>query len=953
VHSGSVRGASGRAAGQLPRTASSGYQNLKPGAWPGEPLPSRPHTGSRMSLTNLDSLFSPKAVAVIGAANDPANIGHLVMKNLMSGGFPGPVMPVSNEAEAIAGVLTYSTVSGLPKTPDLAIVCRPLSEAPAIIDALRARGTRSVVLMGPGFARLDEKSRLRLRAEILEAARPPDLRVLGPKSMGLIVPSLNLNASLAHTKSLPGKTAFLSQSDSLFATVLDWAGSRGIGFSHMISLGAQLDITFADILDHLGSDPLVRSILLYVESIHDARGFVSAARAASRNKPVLALRPGQALHAALAELAMAAGQGEELASTASTDEVYDVAFRRAGMLRVGSIDGLFDAAQTLSGGRPVRGDRLAILVNGASAGIMAADALLSGGGRLAQFSDDTTLALDKLLGGAWDGGNPVALRFDTPAADWVEALKILLTDPGVDAALMLHVPFAGLSEVEVAQAVAAYAKRAKRMVLTSWMGSDSALRARAVFADAGVPTYDTPEQAIRAFLYMVEFQKNQELLIQTPDSLPSDFFPDTRAARNACERALAEGRATLTSAEAKEVLTAYGIPVVETRQATSAREAVIAADQLGYPVAVKLKSPQIRQPQEVGGVVLDLEGPDKVWEAAASILARVSRQRPDAYIEGFTVQKMGRRAGAHELFISAHLDPVFGPVITFGHGGVAREMIRDRAVTLPPLNMSLARELISRTRINGLLAGTPQHSPADIDDICLTVIQIAQLIIDVPQITSLDINPLYADEMGVLALGARVGVGAETRLGAERLAIRPYPRELEECTVTKNGRKITLRPIRPEDEAAHRAFIRQLSDDDLRMRFFGSVRRDFDHKDMARFTQIDYDREMAFIASATTEGGLPETLGVVRTATKPDNTDAEFAIVIRSDQKGTGLGSILFRKMIDYTRARGTRHISGQTLVENKAMQGLARKFGFEIKLNPDEELVDMVLDLSKPSQPA
>ncbi|MHC1699853.1 MAG: bifunctional acetate--CoA ligase family protein/GNAT family N-acetyltransferase [Humidesulfovibrio sp.] len=907
-----------------------------------------------MSLTNLDSLFSPKSVAVIGAANDPANIGHLVMKNLMGGGFAGPVMPVSCEAEAIAGVLTYAQVADLPKAPDLAVVCRPLAEAPEIINALRLRGTHSVVLMGPGYSRLDEKSRARLRGQILEAANPPDMRILGPKCMGLIVPQINLNASLAHTTSLPGKTAFLSQSDSLFTTVLDWAKSHGIGFSHMISLGAQIDVSFADIMDYLGSDPLVRSILLYVESIHDARGFVSAARAASRNKPVLALRPGQALQSALAELAALEGANSPdgalalpLERGASSDEVYDVAFRRAGMLRVESIDGLFDAAQTLAGAKPVRGDRLAILSNGASAGLMATEALLSGHGRLAHFSEDTRLALDKLLGESWSKANPLSLRFDAKAPDWVEVLKILLADPGVDAVLVLHVPFAGLSEVEVAQAVALLGKKAKRMVLTSWLGSEAAQKARAVFADAGVPTYEIPEQAIRAFLYMVQFQKNQEMLIQTPDSLPTDFFPDTTGARDVCARALAEGRSVLTPAEAKDVLTAYGIPVVETQSATSARDAVIAADELGYPVALKLKSPQISQPQEVGGVYLDLEGPDKVWEAAASILARVSRQRPDAYVEGFVVQKMGRRTGAHELFVSAHLDPVFGPVITFGHGGVAREMIRDRAVTLPPLNMSLARELISRTRIVNLLSGTPQHPAADIDDICLTIIQISQLIIDVPQITALDINPLYADDAGVLSLGAKVQVAPESRPGAERLAIRPYPRELEECTVLKNGRKVTLRPIRPEDEPAHREFISRLSDEDLRMRFFGVVRRDFDHKDMARFTQIDYDREMAFIATALSEGGLPETLGVVRTATKPDNSEAEFAIVVRSDQKGTGLGSLLFQKMISYTKGRGTGHIKGQTMVENKAMQGLSKKFGFQISVNPDEELVDMVLDLT------
>jgi acetyltransferase len=900
-----------------------------------------------MSLTNMDSLLSPRAVAVIGAANDAADVGRLVMKNLMGGGFAGPVMPVSREAEAIAGVLTYPSVADLPKTPDLAVVCRPLAEVPEIIRALRERGTRSVALMGPGYARLDDKSRARLRDELLEAASPPKMRILGPKCMGLIVPSLNLNASLAHMGSLPGKIAFLSQSDSLFTTVLDWAGSHGIGFSHVISLGAQIDITFADILDHLGADPLVRSILLYVESINDARGFISAARAASRNKPVLALRPGQALHAALAELERAAAGAEGLDAWASTDEVYDVAFRRAGMLRVGSIDGLFDAAQTLSGAKSVRGDRLAILVNGASAGLMAADALLAGGGRLAQFGDDTTFALDRLLGGTWDGGNPVGLRFDAQASEWTDALKILFSDPGVDAALLLHVPFAGLPEVEVAQAVALAARKAKRMVLTAWMGAESAVRARAVFADSGVPTYETPEQAVRAFLYMVEFQKNQEMLIQTPDSLPADFFPATATARETCARALAEDRSALTPAEAKAVLTAYGIPVVETRSVTSAREAVIAADELGYPVALKLKSPQIRQTQEVGGVALDLDGPDKVWEAAASILARVSRQRPDAYVEGFTVQKMGRRAGAHELFITAHIDPVFGPVVGFGHGGVARDMIRDRAVTLPPLNMSLARELIDRTRIAGLLSGTPQHPAADIDDICLTVIQIAQLIIDVPQILSLDLNPLYADDAGVLSLGAKIMVAPETRAGAERLAIRPYPRELEEAVTLKDGRKITLRPIRPEDEPAHHAFISSLSDEDLRMRFFGVVRRDFGHKDMARFTQIDYDREMAFIATGVSAGGLPETLGVVRTATKPDNSEAEFAIVVRSDLKGSGLGSVLFRKMIGYTRGRGTRRLVGQTLVENRAMQGLARKFGFAIAVNPDEELVDMELDLA------
>ncbi|MES9997069.1 GNAT family N-acetyltransferase [Desulfovibrio aminophilus] len=893
-----------------------------------------------MGISNLEHMFNPKSVAVIGATNEPQNPGNIVMRNIMTGGFLGPVMPVSNEAEAIAGVLTYPSVQKLPKTPDLAIVCNPLPEVPEILMRLKEFGTKAVVLLAAGYAGMDAEERADVAHTIRTVANPPDVRVLGPKCLGFMVPAVNLYASIAHAKALPGRIAFISQSDSLYTAVLDWAMSQGIGFSHIVSLGSRLDVGFSDILDYLASDPLTRSILLYVESTHDARAFMSAARAASRNKPVVVMRPGLALREVQATLAEA---------NLGSDDVYDVAFRRAGMLRVDSIDGLFDAAQTLAQPKAVRGDRLAILTNGGSAGVQAADALLRGGGRLAELSADTREALDNALGGSWAHSNPVGVPYNAGGKEYSEALKVLVKDPGVDAVLVMHVPFAGLADEEVAQAVAETLKRVKRMVLASWLGSGSAGRARARLSDAGIPTYETPDTAIRAFLYMVEYQKNQELLIETPDSLPSDFFPDTTTAREAVLKALDSGRDGLTEPEAKDVLAAYGIPVVETRLAISAREAVIAADELGYPVAVKLRSPQISQPFDVGGVILDLESAEKVWEACAGILARVSRERPDAYIEGFTVQKMGRRPGAHELFISAAVDPTFGPVIRFGHGGMARELIQDSALAMPPLSMSLARELVSRTRISRLLSGTPDHPVADLDDVCLTLIQVSQLLIDVPQIAELDINPLYADDLGVLALGARIRLTPYAGDGQGRLAIRPYPRELEECVVTKQGRKVTLRPIRPEDEPAHLEFISRLSDEDLRLRFFGVVRRDFGHKDMARFTQIDYDREMAFIATAQDERGRPETLGVVRTSTRPDNSEAEFAIVIRSDLKGSGLGSLLFQKMIRYTASRGTRHIAGQTLVENKAMQGLARKFGFAISPDPhDESMVDMVLELER-----
>ena len=511
----------------------------------------------------------------------------------------------------------------------------------------------------------------------------------------------------------------------------------------------------------------------------------------------------------------------------------------------------------------------------------------------------------------------------------------------------MNVPFAGFSGVEIAETLATGLKKIRRMVLTSWLGAGISRKARRVFSQSGIPTYDSADQAVRAFMYMAEYQRNQELLTETPDSLPSDFFPDTTTAREIVIKALSEGREDLNDPESHKVLAAYGLPVVETKIAISAREAVIAADELGCPVALKIRSPQISQPYDVGGVVLDLESPEKVWETAANMLTRVNRQRPDAYIEGFTVQKMGRRSRAHELFISASVDPTFGPIIHFGHGGMTREVVRDQAIAMVPLNMSLARELISRTRIFRLLSGTPTQPPVDIEDLCLTLIQVSQLFIDIPQIVNLDINPLYADDTGVLALGAKIRL-AECGEDCPELAIRPYPRELEECVVLKDSRQVTLRPIRPEDEPAHYAFLARVSDEDMRMRFFGVVRRDFDHKDMSRFTQINYDREMAFIATAIGEDGKPETLGVVRTSTKPDNSEAEFAIVIRSDLKGTGLGSMLFHKIIRYTRERGTHWLVGQTLFENKAMQGISRKFGFEISENYEEDLVEMRLDCSK-----
>lgn len=895
-----------------------------------------------MSVINLKSLFQPESVAVIGATNDAGNAGNILMRNLMGGGFLGPVMPVTADAEAISGVLTYQDVTKLPKTPDLAIICRPLAECPDLLLQLRERGVKAAALIGTDDTSVNEVERESIRRDIILAANPPQMRILGPKSLGFIIPSINLNASIAPLLAKQGKIAFVSQSDSFITTVLDWANTNEIGFSHVISLGSRVDLSFSDVLNYLGSDPMTRSILLYVESINNARDFMSAAMAASRNKPVLTIRPGLALEQTEHELSRL-----DRPMTPLSDEIYDVAFKRAGMLRVQTIDELFDAAQTIATLRqPVRGNKLAIVVNGSSAGLTAADGLIRRGGSIAKFSDETIKKIDKIIEGHWNHSNPINLSFDTSGEKCSEVVKALVKDKGVDAVLVVHVPFAGTSSIKIAEDLAAGLRRVKKMVLTAWLGSGMSIKGRQIFSVAGIPTYASADHAVRAFMYMAQYQRSQELLTETPDSLPTDFFPDTNSAQNIINNALKSGRETLNDAEARKVLASYGIPVVETRFAVSAKAAVIAADEMGCPVALKLRSPQINQPFDVGGIALDLESPDKVWDAAANILTRVNRQRPDAYIEGFTVQKMGRRPGAFELFISGSIDNKFGPIIHFGHGGMTREVVHDQAVSMVPLNMSLARELISRTHLSRLLSGTPTQPAVDVEDLCLTLIQVSQLFIDLPQISYLDINPLYADNSGVLALGAKIEV-TECGENCPQLAIRPYPRELEECVILKDGRHVTIRPIRPEDEPAHYKFISKISDEDMRMRFFGAVRREFDHKNMSRFTQIDYDREMAFIATAANKKGEPETLGVVRTSTTPDNSEAEFAILVRSDIKGTGLGSILFKKIISYTKERGTKYLVGQTLFENKAMQGLSKKFGFKISTNYDEDLVDMKLDFS------
>ncbi|MEW6373623.1 MAG: bifunctional acetate--CoA ligase family protein/GNAT family N-acetyltransferase [Pseudomonadota bacterium] len=886
-----------------------------------------------MSTRNLRSLFAPRSVALIGASERPGSLGATLLANLGAGGFGGAVYPVNPKYTEIAGQPVYASVAALPATPDLAIVCTPPATIPAIIRQLGEKGTRAAIVLSAGLhVARDERGRS-LKQAMLDAAHPYLLRILGPNSAGLLSPALGLNASVAHSGALPGRIAFVSQSGALMTGMLDRARSRGIGFSHFIALGDSSDVDLGDVLDYLASDGATGSILLYVDELRYARKFMSAARAAARSKPTLILKAGRGAHAGGAGSRAVATESGALAGM---DDVFDAAIRRAGMLRVFTTEELFAAAETLAHARPLHGERLAILSNGFGPAVLAADALVCGAGSLAVLAPETQERLGALLPAGGSRANPVNLLGDAEPERYRQALEILLQDKGADAVLVIHSPTATVDSADIAEAIAPLARGASRNVLSCWLGGDSVARARELASNAGMPTFDTPEDAVAGFLQIVHYRRNQNLLMQVPPSISSTLASGRATARALVHEALKSGRYLLSDPETKAILRAYGMDLVETRRALDIDEAVAAAKSIGFPVAVKILSPDVMHKSDVGGVALDLDSEQAVRAAAGRVRRRLAELRPEARFEGFSVQAMARRPEAQELILGAATDPVFGPVIVFGQGGVAVEVADDHAVGLPPLNAVLARDLVERTRVARLLAGYRNRPPADMDAILATLVQVSRLVCDIPEIVELDINPLLADADGAVVLDARMRLALADRSGStlDRLAIRPYPRELED-TIAWNGGTLLLRPVRPEDGPAHLRFFDALTPDDIRYRMFVRI-RELNPSQLARFTQIDYDREMAFIATRPGPDGAPETLAVGRVVADPDNISAEFAVTVRSDLKGHGLGKILMRKLIDYCRSRGTREIVGEVLPQNSRMIALVKKLGFEV--TPGEE---------------
>ncbi len=887
-----------------------------------------------MSTRNLDALFEPSTIALVGASNRPGSVGAVLARNLYEGGFQGPILTVNPHERAIRSTLNYRSVAELPLAPDLAVISTPPQAVPGIISELGERGCRAAVVITAGFGEGDRADGQELMQTMLDASRPHLLRIVGPNCLGFMSPHIGINASFAHLTPGKGDIAFITQSGAMATSVLDWASARGIGFSHIVSLGSMSDIDFGDLLDYLALDGKTRAILLYVEAITHARKFMSAARMASRTKPVVVVKAGRSAAGAKAALS-------HTGALAGSDAVYDAAFRRAGMLRVRTSNELFQAVGTLDTGIRVKGDRLAILTNGGGLGVLAVDQLAEVDGRLAVLSDETIERLNKILPAPWSHANPVDILGDASGERYAGALDVLLEADEADATFVLNCPTAVADSLDAAQAVVKTLAERRPAVLTCWLGEGPAAEARRLFAARKLPSYESPEEAVQAFGHLLRYRRNQLLLVQTPPSVSDLISIDHVKAEAIIDAVLADDRTILTEPEAKELLSAFGIPTVESFVARDAAEAARFAERLDGPAVVKIVSRDITHKSDVGGVQLNLASPAAVAQAVTDMLATIQQKAPDARIDGFNVQPMIRRPGAHELILGIAEDATFGPVILFGQGGTAVEVIGDRAVALPPLNPILAHDMIERTQISRLLRGYRDRPAADLDAIALTIVKLSHLVVDLDRVVELDINPLLADANGVLALDARVVVRPRGTV-RRPLAIRPYPRELERDVETKSGRHFLLRPIRPEDEHALRDMLERSSRNDVRMRFF-APRRQFGHGFSARLTQIDYDREMALVAL---DPGGTDMLGVVRLVSDPDNETAEFAVMVRSDTQGVGLGYCLMRSILDYARQRGVGRVFSEVLLENKAMLKMADKLGFRVRKSDENSSITVELDM-------
>ena len=895
-----------------------------------------------MSTRFLRYFFEPNTLAVIGASEKNFSLGGQVVANLKDAGFRGKVWILDpKEVTELHGYQVFSELQELPEVPDLAVICTPADVAPQMVEELGQFGVKAALVLtsNQGHRQTNYKQRL------LEAAQNSSIRVMGPECMGILVPGRKLNASYAPQNVKAGKVAYIGQSGMLGNAIIDWANGRGIGFSHLITLGDSVDVRLADVIDYINRFSNAQAILLHLEHIPDSRHFMTAVREASRNKLVLVIKSGRTPQA----------QGEPLLFTPglpNRDPVYSAAFSRAGMVRVDNSEEMFDALETLTRMRPVRGDRLAIISNGLGPSMLAVDRLIHQGGQLAELSAETLNQLQAWMPSDDTRVNPLDIGGGATPQQFVEAIQMVSADPNVDAVLVVHAPTRLAPSEATALAVIANRKTYKRNLLTSWMGLDHAFPARHEFNLAGIPTYLSPEKAVQAFMHLVNYQRNQKLLQETPPSLPFETSRKARQeARDLVARIAGSGRDHLTHEETRDLLKAYGIEMATTYYPKTAEEAAQLAKKLPGSKALKVNHANNSYPfvyrkhphKLSAGLLQDLETEADVGKGAERLEAKRAEKFPDSPFYSFVLQPMQRGKHSMQLNLGVTRDPVFGPVVLFGIGGYKVNILFDRHLAIPPLNMTLARELVASSHAGRLIVEHSNHAEEDLDRICQLLVKLSQLCSDLPLIKGLEINPLLLNRDELLAIDVQCDLGDPAYH-----AIMPYPEDLRKEITLKDGRQVEVRPIRGEDSVALLGFHSRLSEESIRFRYFHN-KADLTKRDLSLLTQINYDRQMAFVAEETLADGSKEILGVSRVWTDPDNIRTEFSVIIRDDLQGLGLGSLLMKKLISYSKSVGTLEMIGKIMVENHPMRGLMKYLGFECRYNLEEQVIDAVLPLNEP----
>jgi len=894
---------------------------------------------------NLDKIFNPKSIAVVGGSDEEGTVGYALMKNLVDLGYKGKVYPVNLRKNEILGLKAYKSVSELPETADLAIIATPAKTVPDVVEQCGKAGIIGIIIISAGFKEIGAEGKA-LEEKIVELKRKYSLRIIGPNCLGIIRPSVNLNATFANKMPKSGNIAFISQSGALGTAILDWATHENIGFSNFVSVGSMIDVDFGDLIDYFGTDLKTRSILMYIEGITDARKFMSAARHFARTKPIIVVKAGK-----FGESAKAAAA--HTGSLTGDDMIYDAAFKRAGIVRVEEIADLFNSAEVL-GMQPLpKGPNLAIITNAGGPGVMATDALIARGGTLAKLSQKTIEMLNSVLPHYWSRANPIDILGDATAERYKAVIETCLKDENVDGLLIIYTP-QGVAEPEkIAQNIAeiSKAKFGHKTILSSFMGYEMTEEANRILTENSVPTYSTPEQAVATYMYMYQYKRNLELLYETPEELPVDSVPPKRPLTVIMRDAARENREILTETEAKQLLEYYTIPTVKTLIAKTADDAANLALQVGYPVVLKVLSPQIVHKTEAGGVILDITSEAELRKAFDQIMQRAKEYNPAAEIEGVTVQPMVKKRG-YEVILGAKMDPLFGPVILFGMGGIGVELFKDVAIGLPPLNQTLARRIMEETKVFQLLKGYRKMPPANLKLLEELIVLFSQMLVDFPQLKEVDINPLFVDEKEALALDARIVIDKERVFSKlephQHLVISPYPKKYETLWRLRDGRSVLLRPIKPEDEPMWLEMFQNFSEESIRYRFFQII-KDTPHEVRVRYCNIDYDRELGLVAEMT-EDGRRKILGVVRLITEPDGKTGEIAFIIADPWQGLGLGSKMLDFMIEICKDKKLDTIYGVMLPDNYRAINLMKKMGFTIE-RVDQDTVKGTLNLKEEDQ--